>query len=80
MLYRTIWGRFACYIRRYLNHNALLVLALDFNLTRLDFRLARSVSLYEASVAAAIDMIFLTEVVFVKESDAERCNADKKSF
>ena len=44
----------------------------DFN-----FRLVRLVSMYEASVSAAIDMILFGEVVLVNESPPHARNADK---
>ena len=44
----------------------------DFN-----FRFARLVSMYEASVSAAIDMILFGKVVFVNESLPDARNADK---
>jgi len=44
----------------------------DFN-----FRFARLVSMYEASVSAAIDMILFGKVVLVNESLSHARNADK---
>jgi len=47
----------------------------DFN-----FRFARLVSMYEASVSAAIDMILFGEVVLVNESPPHARNADKNAL
>jgi hypothetical protein len=44
----------------------------DFN-----FRFARLVSMYEASVSAAVHMILFGEVVLVNESPSDARNADK---
>jgi len=47
----------------------------DFN-----FRFARLVSMYEASVSAAIDMILFGKVVLVNESLSHARNADKNAL
>jgi len=47
----------------------------DFN-----FRFARLVSMYEASVSAAIDMILFGEVVLVNEALPHARNADKNAL
>jgi hypothetical protein len=47
----------------------------DFN-----FRLVRRVSMYEASVSAAIDMILFCEIVLVDESPPHARNADKNAL
>lgn len=44
-----------------------------------DFRLARSVSRYEASVSAAVDNVLFAEVVLVEEAAAHARNADSKT-
>lgn len=46
----------------------------DFN-----FRSSRAVLWNEASVSAAVDNVFLTEIVLVNESCADTRNADKKA-
>jgi hypothetical protein len=50
-----------------------------FALACFNFDLAWVVSWYESSVSAAIDMVFLTEVVPVEQSLADALNADENS-
>lgn len=49
-------------------------------LGNLNFRGCWCVRRYEASVAAAVDNVFLCEIVLVEQSDADTCNAHKNSF
>ena len=61
------------------NLRALFFFAPDLDLRDFNFRRSCIVCWYEASVAAAITHVLLTEVVLIEESAAEARNANKKS-
>ena len=61
------------------NIRALFFFAPDLDLRDFNFRRSCIVCWYEASVAAAITHVLLTEVVLIEESAAEARNANKKS-
>lgn len=52
---------------------------LNFLLADFDFRLAWAVARKDASVSAQVNVVFLTEIVLVEESFAERRNSYKKA-
>lgn len=50
----------------------------DFPLERFEPDFVRGVIRYEASVAAAVEVVLLAEVVLVNEAESDACNPDKK--